>query len=343
MTEPSASRLWTPRRMGAGTRNLCAVCCRFAAALLCIGWLAGCVDERDVSVYTPVTELVFADPLLRDCVRSTGREYGWDSAGRIETLHCTGREGARIRSLDGIGALINLQDLNLAHNAIQDTTPLLGLGKLVRLDLGFNEIERIDQLPRALHIDLNHNRLADLGWVSSTPTVRTLLLEHNQLEDLRPIGALHWLVELRVSGNRLVSLAGLGRSLRLQYLDASANRLADIEALRDLSELTMLELEDNAIGSLDALRGLAKLRVLDVSDNPVTDVAPLAGLVNLKQLNLSGNPLISTGALIALDELHTLGVRGMPSLPCSEIQRLVDAFGADVVKADAVCGPSGGT
>jgi len=164
--------------------------------------LAACGDSG-TSVYTPVASIAFPDPVLEACARETARTYGWPTAGRVETLHCSGARGPKITSLQGIAVLGNLTDLALAHNQINAVEPLLGLRKLARLDLGFNSLQRIEALPWTQHLDLNHNQLADLTFVASSPNIRTLLLEYNRLEDLEPLRGLEFLVELQVSGNRI--------------------------------------------------------------------------------------------------------------------------------------------
>jgi Leucine-rich repeat (LRR) protein len=310
-------------------------------AFLIVGLLqtAGCDQEARRVVYVPVEELEFADPLLRGCVREMAKTYHWPTAGRVESLHCTGSgDDAEIRRLEGIESLVNLEDLNVAHNRIQDLNPLLHLRKLIRLDLGFNDIERVTALPRALHIDLNHNRLGEIDWVKSTPSVRTILLEYNRIEDLTPLSELEWLVELRVSGNRIERLDGLQHATRLEFLDASSNRINSVEELRALSQLTMLQLADNQIGDVGPLADLVHLRTLDLSGNRIEDVSALAGLVNLKVLNVGNNPIRNLTGLIELGELHKLDIRGLPDPPCAQVHELVQVFGEDVVLTDSACG-----
>lgn len=306
------------------------------AALLILLLVAGC-GQRALPVYAAVDSLEFADARLAACVHATAKRHGWASAGQVDTLHCSYAGAPHIESLDGIESLVNLEDLNLAHNGISDVTPLVGLKKLARLDLGFNEIEVVQSLPRALHIDLNHNRVSTLAWVNSTPTVRTLLVEYNNIADLAPLAALDGLAELRVSGNHLSSLDGLEGASQLKYLDASSNEIGRIDAIASLKLMTLLQLSGNQISDLRPLAGLTELRQLDLSANQVSDVGPLTSLYNLKVINLSNNPLRSIEPLLGLGELHELGVRGTPDLDCTQVREAIEAFGDRVVDADARC------
>ena len=91
-----------------------------AASLLCSFLLTACMPD---AVYTPVEDLVFADPALRDCVVNEARREGWVDAGHVLTVHCARPSSRKISSLAGIGQLVNLRELFVAGHVLEELAP----------------------------------------------------------------------------------------------------------------------------------------------------------------------------------------------------------------------------
>ena len=71
--------------------------------------LAACGSDEHVSVYMPVGELEFTDPVLKACVVREAISQSWKTSGQMTRLVCTNPEGDSIEHLDGIENLVNLQ------------------------------------------------------------------------------------------------------------------------------------------------------------------------------------------------------------------------------------------
>ncbi|HED18753.1 MAG TPA: hypothetical protein ENI74_04530, partial [Gammaproteobacteria bacterium] len=84
--------------------------------ILAASLLGGCNDSS--TVYTAIKKLSFADATLATCVREAARENGWSDAGHVDRLQCVNTEGKQVTDLSGIEQLVNLEELDLAHNAI---------------------------------------------------------------------------------------------------------------------------------------------------------------------------------------------------------------------------------
>jgi Leucine-rich repeat (LRR) protein len=54
--------------------------------------------------------------------------------------------------IDGIAMFPNLSEIYLAHNLIEDLTPLSDLKKIAKLDLSFNLIKDISHLNNCISI-----------------------------------------------------------------------------------------------------------------------------------------------------------------------------------------------
>ncbi|HXK57210.1 MAG TPA: leucine-rich repeat domain-containing protein, partial [Gammaproteobacteria bacterium] len=139
----------------------------FALFALAFGLLlaAGCGDNGHVPVSTEITRLQFADPVLRACVLRETKLHHWQTAGEVAELHCPNPEGAKIKDISRIENLVNLRNLDLAHNAISDITLLDRLPRLDTLDLGYNRIKLLpigDHRVTLQRLNLHHNEIEDI-------------------------------------------------------------------------------------------------------------------------------------------------------------------------------------
>lgn len=151
--------------------------------------LAGCNGEQHASVYTPVEKLVFKDRVLHSCVLEQARHSGWKTSGEMTELTCSNPEREKVKSIAGIENLVNLQELNLAHNEISDTALINRLERLKRVDLGYNRIKSVDlnNLRVVLNsLNLDHNEISDISSLSEMHQLERLSISHNLLQSFSP-------------------------------------------------------------------------------------------------------------------------------------------------------------
>ena len=91
--------------------------------------------------------------------------------------------------------------------------------------------------PDMLALDLGHNRITDLGFLTKNPKLKYLILADNQIRDISPLSELK----------------------DLQYLELFMNQITDLSPLAGLTELVDLNLSHNQITDLTPLYGLYKL------------------------------------------------------------------------------------
>ena len=151
-------------------------------------------DDR-LDAYKSVAEVQFADPVLDECVKATGRDMGWTSVGNFVVLNCSNPTGERIRNLDGIQHMIELTEVNLSFNEIADIGRLAELSRLAVLDLSHNRIRQLPALrfaPELRELELNHNELDSLDWIAAQhfPLLELLALANNDISEIDAIGGL---------------------------------------------------------------------------------------------------------------------------------------------------------
>ena len=86
--------------------------------------------------------------------------------------------------------MVNLIDLELAHNQITDLTPLAGLTSLTRLGLWDNQITDITPLAgltNLTRLDLGSNSITDLTPLAGLVNLTQLSLYFNPITDLTPV------------------------------------------------------------------------------------------------------------------------------------------------------------
>ena len=125
--------------------------CLVTFSLMLSALLSACGSYRvvlgDSVLYSPagapVKPSLLADANLQGCVNQLFNSSGNDDPESITLLACP---SAGVQSLAGIGALVNLEQLELSDNTITDLRPLQNLRKLRVLSIRNNRINNINIL-----------------------------------------------------------------------------------------------------------------------------------------------------------------------------------------------------
>lgn len=229
-------------------------------------------------------------------------------------------------SLEVIGGLRQLIDLELRNMELSDISSLGGLSGLHSLDL----------------IDNHH--IENIDIVAGMPELESLALDNNNISDLSPVAGLVNLRYLSVGMNPIRDAGPLAGLTNLEHLALCCSDVSDISPLAGLTNLTGLELNDNHISDLSPLSGLTQLNMLSLANNEITDVSPLGGLKNLVWLNLNDNqiadfePVRFVAELIGEDAQQGGITREKTFAACPDVyDALVAAMGdsaGDVIRAE---------
>jgi internalin A len=303
--------------------------------ILSVGvFLLCCGQRQPLGVYTPVADLQFADSRLAACVAEAAQKHQWPDAGHVTALRCNNTYGGRISKLDGIENLVNLERLDLAHNAVTDTELLASLAQLKFVDLSYNAIDTFRSLGtrHVTYLNLDHNKITRVDWLDDFLSLESLSLSHNRIADISPLTGKATLRELDLSSNDLADVTALSDLMALRHLDLSRNRLTDVAALGALIGLESLIISSNPGLDIGPLAALTDLSELDLDDDDLSDVGPIGALTKVQRLSLHGNRITSIEPLLGLGGLTHIDLTDNPDLSCSELQRLVENFGANVVQ-----------
>ena len=224
------------------------------ACLLCLGiaWPALAQEGEGI---------VFSDAVLEQKVREVlGKPQGSitsEDAAALTSLNAEAPQGApedaKIKSLDGLGAFVNLELLNLSFNDIHD-------------------ISELTKLPRLRGLWLDSNPIDDLSPLGALTGLDNLSFE-GRFRELPFLKNLTELTQLNIGACRVLppELAGLSK---LTVFQAPGGELEDISLLAQFPELTAVNVSWNLVKDLEPLRGLP-LTELYLGGNPIEDYTPI--------------------------------------------------------------------
>jgi small GTP-binding protein len=265
-----------------------------------------------------------------------------------EHLRLLGAQCTRIKSLDlshnsvkalpeGLGALRELRELNVAHNALRSVHSALG-GRLRRLRV----------------LDLSSNRLEDLpSEFEALQRLEVLDLSHNRrLGGELPLCVLRMraLADLRLAGLGLTSLpAELAVLESLRSLDLSQNCFETLPLhVCRLYALRRLVMAENALRSLPLeVANLTQLEHFDLRDNVNLDSlsSGVGNLASLRVLSLTNCRALTQlpsnfGLLVGLRQLNLVGCTSLKTPPREIVSQGIDAtlqFMKDLLGGAAPC------
>ncbi len=301
--------------------------------------------DGDRTTYAQLSELVFDDQGLRNCVSRTAEVKGWETIDQVEELNCY-NEG--LVTLDGIDAFEFLKTLSLIKNNLSDISAIGQLTHLTDLDIRKNQIIDISPLSKLTGLSelrISNNQIADLSPLASLTDLRLLKAEQNQIEDVSPLEQLVGLESLDLSHNRIADLKGLALLVNLGYLDVShnqvielsplsglvalektdlsVNQINDIAPLSELKELEDINLEQNRVVNVDSLGQLPDLQYLKARSNQIVNIAQIANATQLRDLDLRKNNINDISALAGLQQLTHLRLSGNAITGLSPLSGLV--------------------
>ena len=117
--------------------------------------------------------------------------------------------GNRIRTLEGVGACVGLQELWLGKNKITAMDEhLAGLTNLVRLDIQCNRITEITHLETLTNLEelyLSRNGISKAGGLATLANLNTIDLSNNRLTSTEGLEVAPMLEEVWLSANQVAS------------------------------------------------------------------------------------------------------------------------------------------
>ena len=258
--------------------------------------------------------VVFNDLNLEKVVRSIiGKNIGNITLSDVEGITTL---SARVRGISNIEALKhfkNLEVLDLYGNRVSDITPLVGLTKLKKLNLGKNynvltsntsatgglDISLLKGFVNLEELNLSDNMIFDISSLSSLTNLTTLYLNNNRIEDITPLSNCVSLRYVDLSKNYGLNADGTERGISdvsplynissIEFLICTDNLISDVKGIEKMKSLQSVDFSHNYIQSLESFAKLPNLKSLTVKANLITSIAPLKNNETITFLDVSSN------------------------------------------------------
>jgi len=256
----------------------------------------------------------FKDAGLRQAIlEQLGRSSGPITLADMLSITSLSATFKYITDLSGLEYATNLEELNVWGNRVSDISPLAGLTKLKKLDLGSNvyvsDISALASLTDLEDLKLYMNDISDISPLAGLTKLKTLLLANNvNISDISALSSLNNLEYLQLGGNDISDISALSSLNNLEYLYLDYNDISDISVLPSLSKLECLYLDYKDISDISALAPLKNLTELFLSGNHISDISVLSSLTRLEHLGLGENEISDISALALLKNLKSLNL-----------------------------------
>jgi protein phosphatase 1 regulatory subunit 7 len=193
----------------------------------------------------------------------------------------------RLKQIENTQNCKNLQILCLRQNLITKMEHLDTCVALKHLDLYDNQItiiQGVDSLPLE-HLDLSFNKIKQIENLPSG--LKKLYLCQNEIIEMKGLEPLNDLVLLELGSNKITEIDYKMDSLEELWL--GKNKISQIKGLSP--NLTRLSLQDNLITKMEGLSLLSKLTELYLSENGIKKMEGLDVLTHLVILDVSNNKI----------------------------------------------------
>lgn len=125
----------------------------------------------------------------------------------------------KVKNIDAIKKLINIEKLSFRKIEIKDLTPIQGMTNLVYLDCyntGITSLEPIRNMQKIFHLDLSSNKVTNLEPIKNYQYIINLYLSYSSVSDLSVVSSFSLLRELEIYGCPQIS--SLGGVHKLEYI-----------------------------------------------------------------------------------------------------------------------------
>jgi hypothetical protein len=145
-------------------------------------------------------------------------------------------------------------------------------------------------LNRLLSLNLDFNRLQDLGFPSGLTSLGTFVARNNLLTNLSFRADMTNLAFVDVGGNRLANLTLPAALSRLNFLRLADNKLTRFVLPSGLTNLNALSLQNNVLTNVSFSPGLIQLTQIDLRTNALSSLTLPADMTSLTSLILDAKP-----------------------------------------------------
>jgi len=192
-----------------------------------------------------------------------------------------------------LAAFIHLRKLDLSCNCISSLDGLGAVANLIEVNLSYNRLGQDTSISNCFFG--NPESILSYGGIEKLKNLQILNLSYNYLKDVSDVFTLKSLTDLILDANQLESLAGLEKLQNLRALCARQNRLRELSTTK-ISNSGSLQQDDGKPVHHQVARLSKSLKMIDLEENKFSQLEqilePLMSCASsLEELNLVENDL----------------------------------------------------
>jgi internalin A len=243
-----------------------------------------------------------------------------DTLDRCLILRDLDFSNTQLFDLGPLSTLSTLRHLNLGYTKIRGIEDLKGLTQLEFLDLEETVVEDLSPLRELInlrHLQLRHTNIMDITALTNCRQLKTLDLYDTKIRDIRPLRGHTELTTLTISYTDIADIDVVSTLTGLDTLNASNCDMTDFSPISKLTKLETLDLSDTFIEDLSQLIGEnQQLNFINICGTRVSTIAPLFDLPFIKTVYLPATikleipmfPSHITGSITIGKHIHTMNV-----------------------------------
>ncbi|GMM36742.1 hypothetical protein DASC09_040670 [Saccharomycopsis crataegensis] len=199
-----------------------------------------------------------------------------------------------------------MRSLTLKHYGFKSVPVLNDFMYLERLDLGWNEISKIENVnchKKLKYFALDHNQITKMEQLDGLENLEELNLAENNITKVENLESLKSLKSLNLKKNEIDEIiSDFKQQANLISLDLEDNKISNLKNFQNLVSLKSLNMKSNGLTSLRfgsfQLKHLENLEFIDFFLNKITSLEPINKMKNLKYIEIGKNKLPQIGDLL---------------------------------------------
>jgi Leucine-rich repeat (LRR) protein len=213
----------------------------------------------------------------------------------IETLDLGNNQ--YIQSIEPLGQLINLRELNLSGTSLKDLSPIRNLTDLSSLDISGTKVSDISHLKyseKITRLNLSRTLVSDISVVANMNLLEQLSIRQTAVIDFSHLAELPKLKTLDLGQSQIIDLSPLSGLTALENLNVSQTPVNLLAPLQGLTSIQVLNLDSTRLSEITSLSALKNLRVVHLNYTAVANLRPLQELKHLERIYCDHTPIKQT-------------------------------------------------
>ena len=234
-----------------------------------------------------------------------------ETIGSMASLRSLNLGSCGVTDVTSLGAMTQLQVLDLSNNALANISPLAGCAGLQTLNLsgcGVSDLSAIASLTNLQALDLSYNSPTSLSPIAQCTQLKRIDLSNCGLIDISVLQYCTQLTHLTASHNDLTGIPGLDKCTCLEEVDLSYNKLTSIDELGPIDSLILVNINENDVVSIPPFSTSCRLQKFYADHNFLEDLSGLTALPYLNYVTLDYNNIANIDALADCENLVQVNV-----------------------------------